>query len=141
MMHWDDFKTFVWTWTKFTIPSAKLTSNDLIAEMWSFAMASAHLKLPHTMLDNMMVSNPNEAGGSSFSEAWGWVDEHLKQPMSCHNPTLPPGRNIPNIIHFCQNQNVMDEHNRPWMFHKVRTGAQRGSTCVRVVSVAALLQC
>eukprot|EP00038_Savillea_parva_P029618 m.72250 g.72250 ORF g.72250 m.72250 type:complete len:522 (-) comp8771_c0_seq2:86-1651(-) len=119
MMHWDDFKTFVHTWTKFTIPSAKLTNNDLIAEMWSFAMSAAHLHLPHTMLDNMMLSNPNEAGTSSFTEAWPWINDHLKHPMSCHEPTMPAGGlDVPNVLHYCQNQHVFDEKERPWMFHK-----------------------
>jgi len=118
MMHWDDFKKFVSTWTHFTVPTAKLTHNDLIAEMWSFAMSAAHLRLPHTMLDNMMISNPNEVDGSSFTEGWGYFADHLKGPMSCHEPTLPHGVDVANIIHYCQNQHVMDDRGRAWMFHK-----------------------
>lgn len=42
---------------------------SLLAEMYAYSMAAAHVELPHFTLHNLMVSNVH-AG----DEGWQWVD-------------------------------------------------------------------
>jgi len=66
-------------------------------------MGAAHEKLPHFIMEQMMVSN-TEAGG----EGWSHVDK-----MDAESVCIPPsesdgiffpnaGQNVPTVMHFCQ---------------------------------------
>jgi hypothetical protein len=42
----------------------------LLAEMYSYSVAAAHLQLPHLRLDSYMTSETE-----AYGEGWGYVDE------------------------------------------------------------------
>ena len=75
-----------------------------MAEMFAFCIAAAHLKLPHQMIDSMMISSINESG-----EGWALVDkipidgicEFGKHPQ--HDVYA-----VPSLIHYCQHYTVDD---------------------------------
>lgn len=57
--HWHDF-----------VPRVYEGHPHLLAEMYAYSVASAHLKLPHLRLDHYMTS---EAEG--YGEAWSFIDD------------------------------------------------------------------
>jgi hypothetical protein len=70
----------------------------LLAEMYAYSMAAAHAELPHTQIENYMVSNTN-AGG----EGWAHVDV---LDDTCAPPVdgiYQKGTNLPTVLHYCQN--------------------------------------
>eukprot|EP00040_Diaphanoeca_grandis_P025753 m.143140 g.143140 ORF g.143140 m.143140 type:complete len:521 (-) comp30294_c0_seq1:150-1712(-) len=110
MMHWADIKNFAKEWASYTPAFASVTKNSLYTEMWAYAASSLNLQLPHTQLQNFMVSYPDIR-----EEAWPWID---KQDLSsCHNPTLTIDE-IPPFFHMCHNYRTVDGDGVEWMFHK-----------------------
>ena len=79
---------------------------NLLAEMYAYCMAAAHLGLKHARIDNHMVSNVG-AGG----EGWPWVD---KMDDACADVDAYGG-DLPTVVHYCQNYRQAD-----WMFAKRR---------------------
>jgi hypothetical protein len=70
----------------------------LLAEMYAYSMAAAHLDLPHQQFEHFMVSN-TQAGG----EGWPHID---RLPDTCLPPDSQgiyfPGERLPTVIHYCQ---------------------------------------
>jgi len=105
-------------WVEF-VPKVHKVYPDLMAEMFAFCIAAAHLKLPHQMIDSMMISTPNVEG-----EGWSLVDkipidgvcEFGKHPQ--HDVFA-----IPTLIHYCQRYAIGD-----WFFYK-RNMVQDFFTC------------
>ena len=63
----------------------------LLAEMYAYSVASAHLELPHLRLDNYMTSETE-----AYGEGWPFVDELpirglCTQDLSEHTHRLPVG--------------------------------------------------
>ena len=95
-------------WVEF-VPRVHAEYPYLLAEMYAYCIAAAHLDLPHQLVDHMMVSNTGIGG-----EGWPFVDNLTKNSgantacelmnngsiESLHSPesTLP----LPTVIHFCQ---------------------------------------
>lgn len=84
-------------WSEF-VPRVHAEYPYLLAEMFAYCIAAAHLKLPHMLIDSMMVSNTG-AGG----EGWPMVDAmetkglcaFAKHPDHSQQP-------VPSLIHYCQ---------------------------------------
>jgi len=85
------------SWTEF-VPRVYEGYPELLAEMYAYSMGAAHEKLPHTELENYMVSNVH-AGG----EGWSLVDK-LADP--CVPPdehgVFYPDQPLPSLVHYCQ---------------------------------------
>ena len=68
LLHVSDVARLAVTWVDFA-PRIYEEYPELLAEMYAYCMASAHLGLRHFKVDHLMVSNV-DAGG----EGWPWVD-------------------------------------------------------------------
>jgi hypothetical protein len=74
----------------------------LLAEMYAYSMAAAHLRLPHLQLQQHMISNVD-----SPSEGWPFVDS-LTHPCTLPDahgqffPALP----MPTFLHYCQSASL-----------------------------------
>lgn len=95
-------------WTEF-VPKVHKEYPYLLAEMYAYCIAAAHLELPHQLIDSLMISNVGTGG-----EGWPMVDalptenlcEIAKKPNHEEHP-------VPSVIHFCQRYTVGD-----WFFSK-----------------------
>ena len=70
-------------WTEF-VPHVYEEHPHLLAEMYSYSVASAHLELPHLRMDSYMTSDIE-----GYGEAWPWI-EKLEPTELCH----------PDLIHL-----------------------------------------
>lgn len=101
-------------WVEF-VPKVHKEYPYLLAEMYAYCMAAAHLDLPHQLVDHLMISNVNCGG-----EGWPFVDA-LKQNTGEENvcETMMTGSvdllnspqsaiPLPTVIHFCQRYTIGD---------------------------------
>ena len=70
-------------WTDF-VPRVYEEHPHLLAEMYSYSVASAHLELPHLRMDSYMTSDI-----TGYGEGWPWI-ESLEPTELCH----------PDLIHL-----------------------------------------
>lgn len=102
-----DLHSIAVKWCEF-VPKVHAEYPYLLAEMYAYCIAAAHLELPHQRADNLMVSNTGANG-----EAWPFVDaigEDVSLSM-CEFATAPIDDKqypIPTVIHFCQRYVVSD---------------------------------
>ena len=98
-------------WTEF-VPKVHAQYPYLLAEMYAFCIAAAHLKLRHQLIDSLMASNPGTGG-----EAWPLVDKIPPAEM-CEFARHPDHSKyaLPSVIHLCQRYSVGDV----WFFGKRR---------------------
>mmetsp|Transcript_17222 Transcript_17222/g.32595 ORF Transcript_17222/g.32595 Transcript_17222/m.32595 type:complete len:558 (+) Transcript_17222:73-1746(+) len=97
-------------WTEF-VPKVHKEYPYLLAEMYAFCIAAAHLKLPFQLIDSLMISNVGVGG-----EGWPMVDklpeenlcEFAKRPQHDIHP-------VPTVIHYCQRYTIGE-----WFFSKRR---------------------
>jgi len=110
-------------WAEF-VPLVHKQYPYLLAEMFAFCIAAAHLELPHQNIDSLMISNVDCAG-----EGWDFVDAisekegtkdfctiAMDPPMSRMglSPTSPSSPlAVPSVVHFCQRYFIGD-----WFFGK-----------------------
>jgi hypothetical protein len=96
-------------WTEFA-PKVHAQYPHLLAEMYAYCIAAAHLGLKHMIIDSLMVSNPGTGG-----EAWPLVDK-IPPAESCDFGKQPDHQKyaLPNVIHLCQRYSVGDL----WFFGK-----------------------
>jgi len=80
---------------------------NLFAEMYGYCSATAHLKLPHTMIKSIVVS----ATKSEDREGWELVDA-LPLNQICQPPATA---NLPFILHYCQRYRI-----DKWFWSKYR---------------------
>ena len=96
-------------WTEF-VPKVHAQYPHLLAEMYAFCIAAAHLGLKHQLIDSLMASNPS-AGG----EAWPLVDRIPPEEMCEFAKNADHSRYaLPSVIHLCQRYSVGDD----WFFGK-----------------------
>jgi hypothetical protein len=110
MIHIDDALPLSALWAQYMRPVLK-KETDILADMWAYSIASAHLKLEHTIVDHHMVSTWNGGGeGFPFIDAWN--------TMSCRNPAndVSASQKLPTFIHMASNFKA--PANEQWMFHK-----------------------
>lgn len=101
--HVDDLRAIAAKWCDF-VPRVFAQYPELLAEMYAYSMAAAHLRLPHLRLDHYMLSNTQ-----AYGEAWPWVDGAARS--SC-DESLPqrlwPHHNVPVFVHYCQGYRFPD---------------------------------
>jgi len=95
-------------WAEF-VPKVHKEYPHLLAEMFAFCIAAAHLELPHQMIDSLMISNTG-AGG----EGWPMIDKIPIDGM-CEFAKNPDHKlnAVPSVIHYCQRYMIGD-----WFFSK-----------------------
>ncbi len=96
-------------WTEF-VPKVHEQYPHLLAEMYAFCIAAAHLNLRHQLIDSLMASNSNTGG-----EAWPLIDK-IPPSETCEfakNPTNVKYA-MPSVIHYCQRYSVGED----WFFGK-----------------------
>lgn len=106
IVHVRDMKRIATKWAE-CVPKVYEEYPELLAEMYAYSIAAAHLELPHLRLDHYMVSNVDASG-----EGWPFVDK-LEEYACSDYPDL--GLDQPVFLHYCQFYRV--EH---WGFHKRR---------------------
>lgn len=97
-------------WTEFA-PGVHKQYPFLLAEMFAFSLAAAHLELPHQLIDSLMISN------AGAGEGWELINK-IPREETCHFAQSADHEQypVPSVIHFCQRYNV-----GPWLFAKHRT--------------------
>jgi hypothetical protein len=93
-------------WTEF-VPKVYEQHSHLLAEMFAFSMAAAHLELPFTLMDSLMVSDV-EANG----EGWPLIDTAAAENV-CLTAQYK-SRPLPNVLHYCQRYMMGTD----WFFSK-----------------------
>ena len=99
----SDMDKMAQVWTTF-VPRVYSFYPYLLAEMYAYSMAAAHLDLPHFQMENLMVSN-TEAGG----EGWPWVDALPDVCAPAVDGIFYPGQAIPSVLHYCQTFSIGTE--------------------------------
>ena len=98
-------------WTEF-VPRVHAQYPHLLAEMFAFCIAAAHLELKHQLIDSLMISEKN-AGG----EGWPLIDLIPPEEMCVFAANLDHSKYaLPNVVHMCHGYVVGDE----WIFGKHR---------------------
>ena len=108
MLHIDDAQKLSPLWSDYMQPVLTAGGPDILADMWAYCMAAAHLGLRHVQLDQYMVST---WGGG---EGQRWI-ENLDS-YSCRNPAANNIKRLPNFIHLASNFKAPES--KEWMFHK-----------------------
>lgn len=109
MLHVDDLADLGPIWAK-NMRDVLKVETDILADMWAYCMAAAHLGLEHTILDQYMVSTWAEHP----EQANRWIDDWPS--MQCLDPQQPSGSHQPNFIHLASNFKA--PATKEWMFHK-----------------------
>eukprot|EP00614_Pseudopedinella_elastica_P019425 CAMPEP_0172653240 /NCGR_PEP_ID=MMETSP1068-20121228/243725_1 /TAXON_ID=35684 /ORGANISM="Pseudopedinella elastica, Strain CCMP716" /LENGTH=610 /DNA_ID=CAMNT_0013467669 /DNA_START=141 /DNA_END=1973 /DNA_ORIENTATION=- len=129
ILHVLDLKALATEWVRM-VPKIYEEYPQLLAEMYAYCMAAAHLNLRHFKVDHLMVSNV-QAGG----EGWPWVDSLVGSKdwalvkagaVALARSTIPPlhgpagtmtvsAARLPTVLHYCQNYRIGD-----WLFAKRR---------------------
>ncbi len=95
-------------WSEF-VPRVHKEYPYLLAEMFAYCIAAAHLELPHQIIDSLMVSNTSGGG-----EGWPMVDalpreNHCEIARKHKHEDYP----VPSVIHYCQRYAIKE-----WFFGK-----------------------
>lgn len=96
-------------WVEF-VPKVHSIFPELMAEMYAFSVASAHLELPHQLVASLMVSNT----GVDRGEGWALIDALPADENICNFAmnkmveTTIYSRTLPSVLHFCQRYGVGD---------------------------------
>jgi len=98
-------------WAAF-VPEVHALFPELLAEMYAFSIATAHLKLPHQLMASLMISDTSTsgAGDDGGGEAWTLIDaipgdEVCSFAMNSLDTERHP---LPNVLHFCHRYGVGD---------------------------------
>jgi len=93
----DDMYKIAVTWSEFA-PKVHKQYPHLLAEMFAYCIAAAHLKLPHMLVDSLMVSAAGVGG-----EGWRFVKD-LPADEACSFASRPDHsvHPVPSVVHYCQ---------------------------------------
>eukprot|EP00555_Chaetoceros_dichaeta_P015650 CAMPEP_0198256776 /NCGR_PEP_ID=MMETSP1447-20131203/6595_1 /TAXON_ID=420782 /ORGANISM="Chaetoceros dichaeta, Strain CCMP1751" /LENGTH=351 /DNA_ID=CAMNT_0043943487 /DNA_START=14 /DNA_END=1069 /DNA_ORIENTATION=- len=91
-------------WAKFT-PLIQENFSDMMAEMYGYCTAAAHLNLRHQIAQGFMISNIDMSDG----EGWDFLkrnkDKHDEPPRdTCDVEKFRDA--VPHVIHFCQKYSI-----------------------------------
>mmetsp|Transcript_16415 Transcript_16415/g.24201 ORF Transcript_16415/g.24201 Transcript_16415/m.24201 type:complete len:523 (+) Transcript_16415:124-1692(+) len=100
-------------WSEF-VPLVHKQYPNLLAEMFAFSIAAAHLELKHQVIDSLMVSDTEIQGG----EGWPLVDRIPNGEMCsfAKNHHQDSEYVLPSVLHMCQRYSVGND----WFFGKRR---------------------
>jgi hypothetical protein len=93
MMTARDFFRLSYHWAKF-LPLISLHFDGMMAEMYGYCTAAAHLNLRHQIASGLMVSNV----GMTQGEGWNFLE--TVEGEACDIAKLQD--TVPYVIHFCQ---------------------------------------
>jgi hypothetical protein len=96
-------------WTEF-VPLVHAQYPFLLAEMYAYCIAAAHLDLKHQLVDSLMISNTDTG-----SEGWPFVNAIPTEEV-CEFAAKPDHGKypIPSVVHLCQRYCVGND----WFFGK-----------------------
>lgn len=114
LLHVDDWRRIAPVWTRFA-PRVYDQYPELLAEMYAYCMAAAHLRLRHVRVNHMMLSN-----AAVKDEGWTLIDA-MPVDAACRGRPSVVG---PTFLHYCQNYRLGD-----WMFAKRRVPPQIMTDC------------
>ena len=98
-------------WSEF-VPHVHAQYPYLLAEMYAYCIAAAHLGLKHQLIDSLMASNPDTGG-----EAWPLIDRIPPEETCDFSRNADNNKYaLPSVIHMCQRYSVGDV----WFFGKHR---------------------
>ena len=100
-----DMYRLVCHWTDF-LPRMFDLHPYMMAEMYSYSLAAAHLALPHQLARGLMVSDVSQ----TETEGWYFMKNLPPEQICRRNITLP---NLPFVIHYCQSYSIGE-----FYFHK-----------------------
>jgi hypothetical protein len=96
-------------WTKF-VPGVYEQYPHLLAEMFAFSIAAAHLKMPFQLIDSLMISKVDVGG-----EGWPLVDQiPAEEVCAFAKDPVHSQHAVPSVVHMCQRYAVGSE----WFFTK-----------------------
>ena len=100
-----DMHSIATKWCEF-VPKVHHEFPSLMAEMYAFSIASAHLKLPHQLMASMMVSQTDENSG----EGWAMIDAIPGEDVCTFAMTSLSAEEhqLPSVMHFCHRYGVGD---------------------------------
>mmetsp|Transcript_20415 Transcript_20415/g.30987 ORF Transcript_20415/g.30987 Transcript_20415/m.30987 type:complete len:576 (+) Transcript_20415:255-1982(+) len=112
-----DMHSIAEKWTEF-VPRVHKEYPYLLAEMFAFCIAAAHLELPHQIVDSLMISNTN--GDGPGGEGWPMLDA-IPAGELCDFAKKPDHEKyaIPSVIHYCQRYAIQE-----WFFGKRKMDKQ-----------------
>merc|ERR1712032_295327 len=118
-----DLYKIVKKWTEF-VPRVYDQYPHLLAEMYAYCIAAAHVKLPHTLVYSLMVSNTLV---SASGEAWSFVDSLSDTYVCDENVNDAPHDNITYAmldsnetgedISVLKSANIINIRPRPGLIH------------------------
>jgi len=117
MMHRNDLAKLAPLWAKYMLKVVDKNKYDILADMYAYSIAAAHLELPHLVLDNYMYSNGKYPDGEGWDLEKTW-DMSFRDSATCSNPwpSSADGKShLPNFAHLCQTYEADG-----WSYHKGR---------------------
>jgi len=99
-----DMHRIVMKWAEY-VPKVYAEHPHLMAEMYAFCIAAAHLELPHQVMNSMMISDKmiGTEGWSLFEndvgegEMCGYAMKRAKAEV-----VMAGEKTLPNVLHYCQ---------------------------------------
>ena len=106
-----DFYQLAAKWRQLSKPTLKLFPDTILAEMYAYSWAAAHLNLPHQMAHSFMVSN-------FFEQGFDLLDRNQYTPAEMCRGI--PRASKPHVLHYCQRYSlgkyVLGKHRMPVSF-------------------------
>ena len=130
MLHVEDWRALAPVWRDFA-PRVYEQYPDLLAEMYAYCMAAAHLRLRHARVNHNMLSNVHVQ-----DEGWAHLDAlplgDVCPTARYDTPTVVAkaldgevaGLRLPGFLHFCQNYRLGE-----YMFAKRRIPPKLFTAC------------
>lgn len=100
-----DMYQIVNLWSQFVVPTYEQYPH-LLAEMYAYCLAAAHLLLSHQTAISFMVS---DVGSGNKAEGWSYIDK-ISTDDICN--TIPQDKShvhseeLPNVLHYCQRYGI-----------------------------------
>lgn len=89
------------SWSEFA-PRVHEQYPHLLAEMYAYCIAAAHLRLPHMLIDSMMISAAGIGG-----EGWKFIKDIPAAEVCTFAANPDHGVHpLPSVIHYCQHYGV-----------------------------------
>jgi len=106
-----DFYKLAAKWRQFSLPVLKLFPDNILAEMYAYSWAAAHLNMPHQTAHSFMVSQYPEAGFQLFD------NKDYQPEQVCRGI---PRQSRPHVLHYCQRyalgKYILGKHRLPQSF-------------------------
>ena len=95
----SDMYAIVNKWCEVVVAVHHAVPKSILAEMYGWSLAAAHLKLPHTLAESFMISDVDISSG----EGWPLIDVLDNDEISEFSTSKVREDHLPYVIHYCQN--------------------------------------